>query len=62
MAGAAGHVLKQVAGNELVDGIRQVAAGNSMLDRAVTARVLERIRSGPGTQPDELAEQTNAAA
>src|SRR5256714_11967128 len=47
MAGAAGYVLKQIRGNDLVDGIRRVAAGQSLLDPAVTARVLERIRKGP---------------
>ena len=47
MAGAAGYVLKQVRGNDLVDMVRRVAAGQSMLDPSVTARVLERIRSGP---------------
>jgi two-component system, NarL family, response regulator DevR len=53
MAGAAGYVLKQIRGTDLVDGIRRVAAGQSLLDPAVTARVLERIRRGP-EQPDEL--------
>jgi two-component system response regulator DevR len=47
VAGAAGYVLKQVRGNELLDGIRRVAAGQSLLDPAVTARVLDRIRRGP---------------
>src|SRR2546423_842747 len=47
MAGAAGYVLKQIRGNDLVDGIRRVAAGQSLLDPAVTSRVLERIRKGP---------------
>src|SRR5438552_3022504 len=47
MAGAAGYVLKQIRGNDLVDAIRRVAAGQSLLDPAVTARVLERIRKGP---------------
>lgn len=59
MAGAAGYILKQVGGNDLVEGIRHVAAGNSMLDPAVTARVLERIRSGQVDQPDELAGLTD---
>src|SRR3954465_10429820 len=36
MAGAAGYVLKQVRGNELVEGVRRVAAGQSLLDPAVT--------------------------
>jgi DNA-binding NarL/FixJ family response regulator len=46
MAGAAGYVLKQVKGAELVDAIRRVAAGQSLLDPAVTARVLDRLRRG----------------
>src|SRR5690242_777538 len=53
MAGAAGYVLKQIHGTDLVDAVRRVAAGQSLLDPAVTARVLERIRSGP-QQPDEF--------
>jgi len=51
MAGAAGYVLKQVRGTDLIETVRQVAAGRSMLDPAVTAQVLERIRSGPRTNP-----------
>ena len=51
MAGAAGYVLKQVRGHDLVDTVRRVAAGQSMLDPAVTAQVLERIRRGPRTDP-----------
>jgi DNA-binding NarL/FixJ family response regulator len=47
MAGAAGYVLKQVRGNDLVDMVRRVAAGQSTLDPSVTAQVLERIRTGP---------------
>jgi len=47
MAGAAGYVLKQVRGNDLVDTVRRVAAGQSMLDPAMTAAVLERVRTGP---------------
>ena len=53
MAGAAGYVLKQIRGTDLVDGIRRVAAGQSLLDPAVTTRVLERIRRGP-EEPAEL--------
>jgi DNA-binding NarL/FixJ family response regulator len=53
MAGAAGYVLKQIRGTDLVDGIRRVAAGQSLLDPAVTLRVLERIRHGV-EQPREL--------
>jgi DNA-binding NarL/FixJ family response regulator len=53
MAGAAGYVLKQIRGTDLVEAVRRVAAGQSLLDPAVTQRVLERIRRGP-EQPDEL--------
>jgi two-component system, NarL family, response regulator DevR len=44
MAGAAGYILKQVRGTDLIDGIRRVAAGDSLLDPSVTTRVLERLR------------------
>jgi DNA-binding NarL/FixJ family response regulator len=47
MAGAAGYLLKQIKGNDLIDAIRRVAAGQSLLDPEVTARVLERLRKGP---------------
>nr|MDT0656654.1 response regulator transcription factor [Micromonospora sp. DSM 115978] len=53
MAGAAGYVLKQIRGTDLVDAVHRVAAGQSLLDPAVTQRVLERIRSGV-EQPREL--------
>jgi len=58
MAGAAGYVLKQIRGTDLVDAVRRVAAGQSLLDPAVTARVLERIRSG-SDQPGELKSLTD---
>lgn len=45
MAGAAGYVLKQIAGNDLIDSIRKVARGLSLLDPAVTARVMDRLRN-----------------
>ncbi|HZJ51739.1 MAG TPA: response regulator transcription factor [Actinomycetota bacterium] len=44
MAGAAGFVLKQIRGRDLVDAIRRVGAGQSLLDPGVTKRVLERLR------------------
>lgn len=49
MAGAAGYVLKQVRGADLLETVRRVAEGGSMLDPAVTAQVLDRLRSGPPT-------------
>jgi DNA-binding NarL/FixJ family response regulator len=55
MAGAAGYVLKQIRGGELVAGIRRVAAGESLLDPAVTSRVLERLRHPEPAHADPLA-------
>ena len=52
MAGAAGYILKQVKGSDLIDGVRRVAAGESLLDPSVTRRVLERLRTKP--EDDEL--------
>jgi DNA-binding NarL/FixJ family response regulator len=51
MAGASGYVLKQVRGSGLVDDVRRVAAGQSLLDPGVTAKVLERLRRGPDDEP-----------
>jgi DNA-binding NarL/FixJ family response regulator len=58
MAGAAGYLIKQIRGNDLVDTVRRVADGQSLLDPAVTQRVLERIRNGPD-QPKELRNLTD---
>jgi len=52
MAGAAGYVLKDIKGTDLVDTIHRVAAGQSLIDPALTARVLERVRNGPATAPE----------
>ena len=51
MAGASGYVLKEIRGNDLIAAIRQVAAGKSLLDPALTQKVLERLRTG--NQEDE---------
>jgi two-component system, NarL family, response regulator DevR len=51
MAGAAGYLLKQIRGLQLVESVQRVAAGESLLDPKVTARVLDRIRSGPRQDP-----------
>lgn len=58
MAGAAGYVLKQIRGNALVDGVRRVADGQSLLDPAVTAKVLERVRNPRGHLDPRLARLT----
>src|SRR5687768_7814345 len=57
MAGAVGYVLKDVRGRDLLDAIKRVAAGQSLIDPALLARVLDRVRNGPQVAP-ELAELT----
>jgi len=51
MAGAAGYVLKQIRGNDLLDSIRRAGAGQSLLDPTLTNRVLERLRGRPEQDP-----------
>ena len=51
LAGAAGYVLKQVGGGDLLDAIRRAGAGESLLDPAIVDRVLERLRQGPREDP-----------
>jgi two-component system response regulator DevR len=46
MAGASGYLLKEIRGTSLLDGIRHVSAGRSLLDPAVTERVMHRLRVG----------------
>jgi two-component system, NarL family, response regulator DevR len=55
MAGAAGYVLKQIRGSDLVNAIRRVAAGERLLDPYVTAQVLERLRHPHPEEDDPLA-------
>jgi two-component system, NarL family, response regulator DevR len=55
MAGAAGYLLKQTRGQNLAEAIERVAAGESLLDPAVTSKVLERMRSLARGETDELA-------
>lgn len=58
MAGAAGYVLKQVRGADLIDSVRRVGSGESILDPSVTARVLERIRNPQSDEDPRLARLT----
>jgi len=51
MAGAAGYVLKEIRGTDLVGAIRTVASGQSLLSPSVTQRVLDRLREGPKEDP-----------
>jgi two-component system, NarL family, response regulator DevR len=52
MAGAAGFVLKQIRGHHLIDAIRTVGSGKSLLDPDVTQRVLERLRKAKFDERD----------
>jgi two-component system, NarL family, response regulator DevR len=54
MAGASGYVLKQIRGNELIQAVRRVARGESLLDPAVTGRVLRKLRE-PSVEDERLA-------
>jgi len=54
MAGAAGYVLKQVTGQDLIAAVHHVASGGSLLDPSVTAKVMERLREGAPGEPEEL--------
>lgn len=53
LAGASGFVLKQVRGDDVVRAVRQVAAGQSLLDPAMTGSVLERLRQRKDLLRDE---------
>jgi two-component system response regulator DevR len=46
MAGAAGYLLKEIRGTSLIDAVRTVAMGNSLMDPAITERLLTRLRDG----------------
>ncbi|WP_020663431.1 response regulator [Amycolatopsis benzoatilytica] len=56
MAGASGYLLKQVRGQDVVNAVREVAAGHSLLDPVSTARVLDKLRHPP---TDELSTLTD---
>lgn len=57
MAGAAGYVLKQIRGTELLTAVKRVAAGESLLDPAITGRVLQRLRA-PAASDERLSRLT----
>ncbi|WP_059006460.1 response regulator [Streptomyces specialis] len=60
MAGAAGYVLKQIKGSDLIAAVRTVASGQSMLDPATTARLMSSLR-GDDTRPAEPQDAALAA-
>lgn len=59
VAGASGYLLKQIRGRDLVAALESVGHGESLLDPAVTEKVLDRVRRiASGTYTDELAQLT----
>jgi len=59
IAGASGYLLKQIRGRDLVSALEAVGRGESLLDSAVTEKVLERVRRvATGSATDELADLT----
>jgi DNA-binding NarL/FixJ family response regulator len=60
IAGASGYLLKQIRGRDLVSALESVGRGESLLDPAVTERVLQRVRTAAsGGAADELADLTS---
>ncbi len=53
MAGAAGYLLKQIRGGEIVAAVRAIGAGGSLLDPALTRRVLDQWREARSRLRDE---------
>jgi DNA-binding NarL/FixJ family response regulator len=59
IAGASGYLLKQIRGRDLVSALESVGRGESLLDPAVTEKVLDRVRRiATGTYTDEMAQLT----
>jgi len=57
LAGAAGYVIKDIKGLDLVSAIRTVGAGRSLLDNRAAAALMERLRAG-SEEPGPLADLT----
>jgi two-component system, NarL family, response regulator DevR len=51
MAGASGYVLKQIRARDLIEDVKKVAGGSSLMDPRVVAQVVERIANPPLTDP-----------
>ena len=58
IAGASGYLLKQIRGRDLVSALESIGRGESLLDPAVTEKVLERVRRLASGASDELADLT----
>ena len=57
LAGASGYVLKQIKGSDLVNAVRRVAAGESLLDPSLTRQVMDRLR-GEKVEDERLSRLT----
>ena len=55
MAGAAGYVLKQIKARDLIEDVKRVAAGESLMDPRAVARVVQRISNPPKADPEMAA-------
>ena len=58
LAGASGYLLKQIRGTDIVDAVRRVASGQSLLDPALTERVRSQFSKEPA-EDERLARLTN---
>jgi len=58
LAGASGYVLKQIKGSDLVNAVRRVAAGESLLDPSLTRQVMDRLR-GDQVEDERLSRLTS---
>ncbi|MBP0449007.1 response regulator transcription factor [Kitasatospora sp. RG8] len=58
MAGAAGYVLKQISGTDLVSAVRTIASGQSMLDPGAATRLMARLRGDTPAQAPAFPELT----
>ncbi len=57
MAGAAGFVLKQIRGSDLIESIRKVAGGAQLLDSAETRMALQRLKDSDAGMLEQLTDQ-----
>ena len=60
LAGADGFLLKEVSGEQLIDAVKTVSSGRSILDPSVTQRVLAKVRSLSTAAPTEKREPLSA--
>jgi DNA-binding NarL/FixJ family response regulator len=62
MAGASGYLLKDVAADDLVDAVRTIGCGGSLLDPVLAGKLIERLQRGPFEDDQRLAQLTKQEA